>query len=65
MPEPWTGEIIGRMHNSGITYDDVAAEMGVTKSYISMILNGKRKPSGICDRMAQAVENIRNRKELV
>lgn len=47
MPEAWTGNLIGKMHNKGITYDDLAEEMGVTKSYISMILNGKRKPPGI------------------
>lgn len=39
MPEAWTGNLIGKMHNKGITYDDLAEEMGVTKSYISMILN--------------------------
>lgn len=44
MPETWTGNLIGRMHNKGITYDDLAEEMGVGKAYISMILNGKRKP---------------------
>ena len=28
MPETWTGNLIGRMHNKGITYDELAAEMG-------------------------------------
>ena len=46
MPEKWTGALIGKMHNSKITYDEVAAELGVTKCYISMILNGKRNPPG-------------------
>ena len=58
MPEAWTGNLIGNMHNKGITYDDLAEEMGVTKSYISMILNGKRKPPGIRGRMDAAVNNI-------
>ena len=56
--EGWTGNLIGKMHNKGITYDDLAEEMGVTKSYISMILNGKRKPPGIRGRMDAAVNNI-------
>ena len=58
MPEAWTGNLIGKMHNKGITYDDLAEEMGVTKSYIYMILNGKRKPPGIRGRMDAAVNNI-------
>lgn len=62
MPEAWTGKLIGKMHNKGITYDDLAEEMGVTKSYISMILNGKRKPPGIKDRMNTAVNSIGQRK---
>ena len=62
MPEAWTGNLIGKMHNKGITYDDLAEEMGVTKSYISMILNGKRKPPGIKNRMDSAVSNIIQRR---
>lgn len=62
MPETWTGNLIGKMHNKGITYDDLAAELGVTKSYVSMILNGKRKPPEIRRRMETAVSNIIQRK---
>jgi transcriptional regulator with XRE-family HTH domain len=54
LPEKWTGRLIGRMHNERVTYDNLAAEMGVTKSYVSMILNGARKPEGIKDRMEAA-----------
>ena len=61
-PEAWTGNLIGKMHNKGITYDDLAEEMGVTKSYISMILNGKRKPPGIRGRMDTAVNSIVQRR---
>ena len=46
------------MHNNGITYDDLANEIGVTKPYISMILNGKRKPEGIRKRMEDAVSAL-------
>lgn len=58
MPEAWTGTLIGKMHNKGITYEDLANEMGVTKAYISMILNGSRKPEGIRKRMEEAVAAI-------
>lgn len=64
MPEEWTGDLIGKMHNNRVTYDDVAKEMGVTKCYVSMILNGRRKPPDIQRRMEDAVSAaIRRRKE--
>ena len=44
MPEAWTGDLVGRMHNAEVTYDDLAAEVGCGKSYLSMVLNGKRTP---------------------
>lgn len=58
MPEKWTGRLIGRMHNEWITYEQLANEMGVNKAYISMILNGKRKPPNIQKRMEAALEAI-------
>ena len=58
MPEKWTGRLIGKMHNERVTYDDLAEELGVTKAYICMILNGARKPNGIQERMEAAFENV-------
>ena len=62
MPEAWTGRLIGKMHNKNVTYDELAEEMGVTKAYISMILNGKRKPPGIKKRMECSLDAIIQRK---
>ena len=64
MPEKWTGRLVGRMHNEHITYDDLAKELGVTKSYVSMILNGSRKPDGIRERMESAVSGIITKRKL-
>ena len=58
MPEKWTGRLIGRLHNERVTYEELAKEMGVTKSYISMILNGARKPEGVRERMEAALATI-------
>ena len=58
MPEKWTGRLIGRMHNERITNEQLANEMGVNKAYISMILNGKRKPPNIQKRMEAALGAI-------
>lgn len=58
MVEKWTGRLIGKMHNERITYAELAEEMGVNKSYISMLLNGRRKPPNIQKRMEDAVDAI-------
>ena len=54
MPEKWTGKLIGKMHNAGVTYQELANEMGVTKPYVSMLLNSKRSPEGVQERMESA-----------
>lgn len=58
MNEKWTGDLVGKMHNEGVTYQEMAEEMSVTKSYISMILNGSRKPKGIKERMEEAFISV-------
>ena len=62
MPEKWTGRLIGEMHNHNVTYEELAAELGVTKPYISMILNGARKPAGIRKRMEDAFNEVVRKK---
>lgn len=64
MPEKWTGRLIGKMHNERVTYNDLAAELGVGKSYVGMILNGQRKPDGIQERMEAAFDRVVERKKL-
>ena len=56
--EKWTGRLIGRMHNEGVTYEELGAELGISKAYVSMILNGGRKPKGIRERMEAALEAV-------
>lgn len=63
MPEPWTGDLIGRMHNAGVTYDDLAAEIGCGKAYLSMVLNGKRSPKGAKEKLNAAFDRVMERKE--
>ena len=63
MKEKWTGRLIGRMHNEDVTYEELGAEMGVGKAYVSMILNGARKPAGIKERMEEAFDAIIARRE--
>lgn len=58
MPEKWTGDLVGRMHCEHVTYKDLGAEMGVGKSYISMLLNGRKKPPNIQARMEAALDSL-------
>lgn len=57
-PERWTGRLVGKMHNERVTLQDMADEMGVTRSYVSQVLNGKKTPSGARDRLEIAFESI-------
>ena len=63
MPEKWTGRLVGRMHNNQITVDDVAKHLGFSRSYCSLILNSKRNPPGIREKMETAVSEIIKEKE--
>jgi transcriptional regulator with XRE-family HTH domain len=54
----WTGEFVGRMHINGVTKTQLAQEMGVSREYVSMILNGHRNPDGIEQRMNDALSNL-------
>lgn len=63
MPEKWTGRLIGKMHNECITYTELAAELKCSKSYVSMILNGVKKPKGGRERLESAVDAIIQRRK--
>ena len=62
MPEKWTGDLVGRMHNARVTMEELGNELGIRKSYVSMILNGSRKPSGAQQRFEAAFESILQRR---
>lgn len=54
----WTGDLVGLMHDNKISKTDLAVELGVTREYVSMILNGHREPAGAKERLKSAVEKI-------
>lgn len=54
----WIGDFVGKMHLNRVTITQVAREMGVTREYLSMILNGHREPNGIEERMNEALDNL-------
>lgn len=66
MLEKWLGEVVGEMHIQNISQKQIASHMGVTEEYLSMVLNGHRKPAGIEVRIRKAIceiahENSENR----
>ncbi len=63
MKEKWTGRLIGRMHNEEITRNELADELGVKKSYVSMILNCDRKPPDAQKRLEAAFDAIIERRK--
>ncbi len=63
MKDKWTGRLIGKMHNHEITRNELANELGVKKSYVSMILNCDRKPPDAQQRLEAAVDAIIERRK--
>lgn len=63
LPEEWTGHLIGRMHNERIIYEDLAAELGCTKQYVSMILDGREKPKNARERLEAAFDSALKKKQ--
>lgn len=62
MPEKWTGDLIGKMHNNRITYQELAEEAGITKAYLSMMLNGARNPAKAEEKLNEALSRILERR---
>lgn len=54
----WTGNLVGLMHDHKISKTMLADELGVTREYVSMILNEHREPAGAEDRFYEAVKNL-------
>ena len=54
----WIGDFVGRMHRNRVTITQLGQEMGVTREYLSMILNGHREPEGIEQRMNDALDSL-------
>lgn len=64
MPAKWTGDVVAALHINGITQAELAAKMGVTVPYISMLLNGKKNSAGAKDRMMEAIQQIKASKAM-
>lgn len=54
----WIGDFVGKMHRNKVTITQMAQELGVTREYLSMILNGHREPTGISKRLNDALDSV-------
>lgn len=63
MPEKWTGNLVGKMHNAKVTKQQLADQAGVSLAYVSMILSGSRKPKDGREKLEKAFNDIVNKKE--
>ena len=54
----WIGDFVGRMHRHKVTITQLSQEMGVTREYLSLILNGHRAPTGIENRLNATLDAL-------
>lgn len=62
MPEQWTGELIGEIHNAGFKIKEVAAEAKINPKYVSQVLHGKAVSPNVESKMKEALERMKARK---
>lgn len=65
LTKKWTGDLVGLMHNHKISKTELANELGVTREYVSMILNEHRDPAGARERFEGAVNRLIAQKQNV
>ena len=54
----WIGDLVGQMHSNKISKSILAEHIGVSREYVSMVLNGHRDPAGAKVRFQTAVSEI-------
>ena len=58
LPKNWTGNLVGLMHVHKISKKQLADHIGVTREYVSLVLNGHREPKGAEEQFKTAVNEI-------
>ena len=62
IPEQWTGELIGEIHNAGLSIKDVAEEAKFHPKYVSQVLHGRAVSPNMEAKMKEAMERLKQRK---
>lgn len=58
MPAQWTGDLVGQMHKHKISKSLLAEHMGLSREYVSMVLNGHRDPAGAEQKFRTALAEL-------
>lgn len=64
MPAQWTGFLVGRMHNAGVTAKQLAEELGKNPKYISGVLNGHYSPKKAEQEFNEAFQKLLDRRSV-
>lgn len=63
MPAKWTGQLVGEIHNAGVTIKEVAIEAGMNPKYISTVLNSDADAPKVEARLRTALCRLIERKD--
>ena len=63
MPAQWTANLLGRMHLTGVTARQLAAEVGWDYRYFSAVINGHRTPKGAEAKLNAALDRLIEKRE--
>lgn len=63
MPAQWTGQLIGEIHNAGLTIKRVAAEAGLNDKYVSQILNSETDSPKAEKKLRSALARLLSQKD--
>ena len=63
MPEQWTAEIIGEMHLKQVTAKELSKQLGYRREYVSMVLNGHRRPKNAEQTFRRALDELIQQKQ--
>lgn len=58
----WTADVVGRMHAAEVTGLELAKEAGVSNSYLSAVLHGKKGDNRTRQRIIAALERLEQRR---
>ena len=62
----WSGDFVGRLHTHRVSQQEIADAMGVSRQYVTMILNGWKEPVGaehMLENALQKVLDLRNQSD--
>lgn len=63
LAKDWTSDVVARMHAAGVTGLELAKEAGITNSYLSAVLHGKKGWQPTKDRILDALTRLEKRTE--